>query len=321
VESSPSLTYPYPSPAPIYNHREVEEEPQILYDFISSPSTPPQQQVQEPPVGPITPEQIIGSARIVSSVRHAPANQRRGNIGGEFSQQGRHCFCSTGQHWCPSDEFGSGAAYKTCDRCQKTQHDRHPAETGRGKAARFEARDQEIADELIQQLEKLVPPSQLPDTLPEPTADLPNNPEPIPDLPTNPESVQEVPDDPLDAPAISEMDKEHLQKCCEKLMNIRTENCTSCNEEWFDLDVKDGCCAKCRKSIKYMTSNLMDPGPGWNDLPPLTQMKELLISPTHALIQCVEGRQNIKVISETLVRILPLFIGEYHFYQKSVILW
>jgi len=149
-----------------------------------------------------------------------------------------------------------------------TCQDRRDANAALRQAERFEARNQELAGDLIQQLDQLVPPSQLLEL-----------------LESVPESIAEAPDILLDGSAISEVDKEQLKNCCEKLMNITMEHCTSCNEEWFDLDVKDGCCTNCRKSTKYMASNLMDPGPGWSDLPPLTQMEELLISPTHALVQ------------------------------------
>jgi len=150
------------------------------------------------------------------------------------------------------------------------RRDRHAANFAHRQEERFEARDQELADDLLQQLEQLVPPSQLPE-------------DPVPQQ--IPDPIAEVSNDPLDIPAISEVDKECLQNCCKKLMDIKMEYCGSCNEEWFDLDVKEGCCAKCRKSTKYMSSNLMDPGPGWSDLPLLTQMEELLISPAHALIR------------------------------------
>ncbi|KZP11897.1 hypothetical protein FIBSPDRAFT_684348, partial [Athelia psychrophila] len=60
--------------------------------------------------------------------------------------------------------------------------------------------------------------------------------------------------------------------------------CDHCHEEWFDLKVKDGKCQKCRANNKFQPSNNMYPGAA-PDLPHLTQMEEMLISPVHALVQ------------------------------------
>ena len=70
------------------------------------------------------------------------------------------------------------------------------------------------------------------------------------------------------------------------------ENCTVCREEWFKLDVKDGVCKRCTKSpTKFTAANNMDPGMGApSDLPELTRMEELMISPVHAMIQLWQVR-------------------------------
>jgi hypothetical protein len=44
-------------------------------------------------------------------------------------------------------------------------------------------------------------------------------------------------------------------------------------------------CKDCRKSTPLYHNNNMNPGPGCPDLPSLTQIEEMLISPVHALIQ------------------------------------
>ncbi|KAJ7048028.1 hypothetical protein C8F01DRAFT_939150, partial [Mycena amicta] len=67
-------------------------------------------------------------------------------------------------------------------------------------------------------------------------------------------------------------------------MNIQLETCGTCKEKWFDLKVKEGKCKKCTNSTKFSAANQMDPGPA-PDLPVLTQMEEILISPVHALTQ------------------------------------
>lgn len=66
---------------------------------------------------------------------------------------------------------------------------------------------------------------------------------------------------------------------------IALESCDNCHEEGFDLKVKDGKCHKCQvNGKKYTHHNNMYPGVA-PDLPPLTQMEEMLISPVHALVQ------------------------------------
>ncbi|KZP21694.1 hypothetical protein FIBSPDRAFT_700590, partial [Athelia psychrophila] len=84
--------------------------------------------------------------------------------------------------------------------------------------------------------------------------------------------------------AISAEDKVLLENCRKKLEDIALETCNHCHEEWFDLKVKDGKCQKCRANNKFQPSNNMYPGVA-PDLPHLTQMEEMLISPVHALVQ------------------------------------
>ena len=67
------------------------------------------------------------------------------------------------------------------------------------------------------------------------------------------------------------------------------ESCDFCHEEWFDLDVTDGKCKKCAKNNKWKPANNMYPGPDL-DLPPLTQMEEMMISPVHTLVQLWQVR-------------------------------
>src|ERR1700677_4051802 len=68
-------------------------------------------------------------------------------------------------------------------------------------------------------------------------------------------------------------------------MDIATESCSLCHEEWFDLEVENGACKNSRKSPKFQPSNNMYPGNGASHLPELTQMEEMLISPVHACVQ------------------------------------
>ena len=77
-------------------------------------------------------------------------------------------------------------------------------------------------------------------------------------------------------------------------MSVVMESCNLCHEEWFDLDVKNGVCANCRKGSKFQPVNNMYPGDGASHFPELTQMEEMLISPVHALVQLwqIQGGQT-----------------------------
>lgn len=96
---------------------------------------------------------------------------------------------------------------------------------------------------------------------------------PNPPLPPNVENL-----------AIPPQDKVLLDNCRKKLMDISLESCNGCHEEWFDLQVVNGLCKKCRDNDKFKPSNNMYPGDA-PDLPTLTQMEEMLILPVHALVQ------------------------------------
>ena len=97
--------------------------------------------------------------------------------------------------------------------------------------------------------------------------------------------------DPLLNPAISPEDHNHLENICARWTAIQLESCDGCEREWFDLDVQQveaggNLCKDCRKTTKlFHKDNNLYPGPGCPDLPSLTQIEEMLISPVHALIQ------------------------------------
>jgi hypothetical protein len=55
-------------------------------------------------------------------------------------------------------------------------------------------------------------------------------------------------------PAVSAVDKLLMDRVRLEWMKIEMQTCNSCNERWFDLDVKDGKCDKCRKKQKYHAS-------------------------------------------------------------------
>jgi len=132
---------------------------------------------------------------------------------------------------------------------------------------------------VLQQLGQEAPPA-----IPSPPQ--PSNP-PLPPSPVPP--PQHL--DPLLDPAISPEDHNRLEQVHTKWAAIQLKSCDGCEWEWFDLDVEqkeigDNLCKDCwtTKQLFHKDNNLY-PGPGCPDLPPLTQMEEMLISPIHALIQ------------------------------------
>ena len=138
---------------------------------------------------------------------------------------------------------------------------------------------------MLQQLEQQEGPPENP-ILPNNLAPQPPNPPlpPSPDLPPQPF-------DPLLNPAISQEDQNHLKNVRAKWDAIQLERCDECEQEWFDLGVQrvgtgDNLCKDYRKPRPlFHKNNNVYPGPGCPDLPTLTQIEEMLISPVHALTQ------------------------------------
>ncbi|KAJ7770380.1 hypothetical protein B0H14DRAFT_2273408, partial [Mycena olivaceomarginata] len=113
-----------------------------------------------------------------------------------------------------------------------------------------------------------------------------------PDEPLNPPLIPPIPPPPvglMTQPAVSATDKLLMDRVRLEWMKIEMQTCNSCNERWFDLDVKEGKCDKCRKRLKFHAGNQMDPGPAAN-LPNLTQIEEMIISPVHALVSLYQVR-------------------------------
>ncbi|KAJ7480612.1 hypothetical protein FB451DRAFT_1010405, partial [Mycena latifolia] len=103
------------------------------------------------------------------------------------------------------------------------------------------------------------------------------------------------PQNPMSEPAVSAQDKMLMKTVRDGIMEIKMELCQACHERWFDLEVINDKCHKCRKAKKpqkYQTSNMMNPGliPGSDILPPLSQIEEMIISPAHALVSLYQIR-------------------------------
>lgn len=110
-------------------------------------------------------------------------------------------------------------------------------------------------------------------------------------LPPTDSGTSDLGHDPLD---ISEEQRELIQTFSSALDNISLQCCDSCHTEWYDLDVRDGKCKRCRLSAKYTATNAMDPGPDLatlcrrDGLPvpePPSQVEEMLLSKVHVQMQ------------------------------------
>ncbi|KAJ7914161.1 hypothetical protein B0H13DRAFT_1611860, partial [Mycena leptocephala] len=51
---------------------------------------------------------------------------------------------------------------------------------------------------------------------------------------------------PLGEPAVSVQDRVLMKRVREEWMMVELESCGTCHERWFDPDVEDGKCSKCR---------------------------------------------------------------------------
>jgi hypothetical protein len=217
------------------------------------PPSPPPPQPSPPPPQP--PPQLLPPPQLSPPTpsRQDPArivSGRRYPNGRRPSNAGQsdNKYCSTGHHHRPRINFvENNREYRTCNDCRARQR--------RGRA------NQGVVNAAAQQ----------------------------PSPPPPPPPPQQL--DPLLNPAISPEDHSYLEQVREKWSAIQLEICDGCEREWFDLDVQQtesgsNLCKDCRKAVPvFHKDNNLYPGPGCPDLPPLTQMEEMLISPVHALIQ------------------------------------
>jgi hypothetical protein len=250
--SPPQPSLPQPSPQP-------QPQPQLQPPPPSPPSPP------SPPLSPSRrdPARNIGGRRY--------SNARRPSNAGQSNNK----YCSTGRHNRPNINFvENGRTYQTCNDCRARQR-RNRANQG----------PVDHGAQALQQLEQQGVPPQNPIPLPNQSPSQPPHPPPPPS-PVLPQQLN-----PLLDSAISPEDHDRLQRVREKWNAIQLESCDGCEREWFDLGViqtetGDNLCKDCRKTTPlFHRNNNVNPGPGCPDLPSLTQMEEMLISPVHALIQ------------------------------------
>lgn len=109
-----------------------------------------------------------------------------------------------------------------------------------------------------------------------------------------------TPADDLGAPAMSAADWSRTQEWMRCLGAEELHHCERCKERWFDLKIDgDGICHRCRRRDKdeekkpeeertFLMSalNHMDPG-DMPDLPPLSDIEQMLISPVHISMHVV----------------------------------
>jgi len=135
----------------------------------------------------------------------------------------------------------------------------------------------------------------------------PTPPSRTPNLPVSvPDPVDECPR--LTSPSrnpnlpVSEEEWQMLQSFHEELDKDIPEECSVCNERWFNMGISNGICIRCRRRDKnkaedepelFSKENLMDPGSIPEHLPALTQVEEMLIARVHVFIEVrqVRGQQ------------------------------
>lgn len=214
------------------------------------------------------PAQIVSHARYSTRAHH-------GTRGRAVHPLNSHLlWCTKAGHWVPSHVFG---LQMQCAHCREMHN--AAAQCQRAEAAAA----QSLAD-----LNMNLPlnPSPAPNAHQNPAPASQPGMQPQPDSPPN-----NLPNhDPLTDLAVSAEEKALLATAWQKIMDIKMEQCNQCHEKWFDLNIQNGGCAKCRKNDKYKPSNKMFPGLPPPDLPKLSQMEEMLISPVHALVQLWQVR-------------------------------
>jgi ATP-dependent DNA helicase PIF1 len=107
-----------------------------------------------------------------------------------------------------------------------------------------------------------------------------------------------------EAPALSEQDWQYLRDFQARLTKeVVLDHCTRCKETWFNNNVVNSVCKKCRttrdKSKKddepflMSAENLMDPGSIPPHLPKLAQIEEMLIAKVHVMVKVhqIRGQQ------------------------------
>ena len=246
--------------------------------------TPPQPTPPQPIPPQPTPPQPTPLPQLPTPPQHPSVRDPARNIGGRRypnvwrpsnAGESDNKWCSTGRHHRPLTDFSeNGRTFQTCNDCRAAQRCRRANQHAANATA-------QVLQQLEQQ-EGLPQNPVLPDDLaPEP----PHPPPPPPPVPPP------QPLDPLLDPAISPEDHSRLERVRAKWAAIQLQSCDGCEWEWFDLDVQqmgtgENLCKDCRKQKPlFHKNNNLYPGPGCPDLPILTQIEEMLISPVHALIQ------------------------------------
>ncbi len=115
----------------------------------------------------------------------------------------------------------------------------------------------------------------------------------------NPDPAQAVARDSLQEPAVSEEHWGYITDFYERLPQIKCEECTICNKNWYNLKVENGVCSQCCQQVKnsqpalFTAANHLNVGAVPPHLPQLTQIEEQLIAQVHVHLQVwqIKGQQ------------------------------
>ena len=132
--------------------------------------------------------------------------------------------------------------------------------------------------------------------------------------------------DSLQEPAVSEEHWGYITDFYERLPQIKREECTICNEIWYDLKVENGVCNRYHQRAKnnhpplFTAANHLDVGAIPPHLPQLTQIEEQLIAQVHVHVQVwqIKGQQykykyhivNFMQNTTKVYKKLPLLVTE-----------
>ena len=100
-------------------------------------------------------------------------------------------------------------------------------------------------------------------------------------------------------PALNPHDFNLLNTFDRRLAALHKSRCTECDVFWFDVDVVDGVCRKCRSDIAahrvplFGAENDMAPGQVDPSLPTLSQVEKMLIARVHVYVEVrqIRGQQ------------------------------
>lgn len=234
---------PTPPSQPVFpSFTQLMQMPNPLLPSSPPPENPPSSPLMHPSNVPhLLPARRIGGARATHTrTRSNPPPQAGPSHQAPLpaaSNSETH-RCARGHHTKPIAEFTSDdRVYATCNECRRKVRDRRAS---RRQEQHVQVQEAQIQGSIDANLAQDVPPPapQAPPAVPSEWSDQEN----------------------FATRVLSAADQALVDTFRTRVQNIRVEQCSSCHEEWFDLKIDDGRCARCRRGDKFTHANAMDPG-------------------------------------------------------------